>query len=199
VIILLILLQFLFLHSQEPKYYLPVRTNDRKSINTLKITEIGEFGLPRKARPNVPAHLHTGIDIRRPSNNYQDEPIFPISRGIVISKRQDGPFAQIIIEHGDPVCWTVYEHIAGIKVNVNDRVNPDSPVARFMNKTELNKYGWQFDHFHMEILKIKPVRMKADSKNPDRNFSSYSLVCYTRNELNNYFYDPRDFLQDHMR
>src|SRR5512133_602835 len=92
-------------------YSLPVHTTNRKSISTLTLSEIGDFGLVRKARPGVPAHYHTGIDIKRPVYNYQDEPIFPISEGIVISIRQDGPYAQLIIEHKNPACWTVYEHI----------------------------------------------------------------------------------------
>jgi hypothetical protein len=187
--------------SPSPKSYygLPVNTVNRRSISTLTITEIGDFGLMRKPRPTVPAHYHTGIDIKRPANNYHDEPIFPISEGIVISKRQDGPYAQLIILHKNPECWTVYEHIAGIKVNINDHVKPDLPIARFMNKAELNKYGWQFDHFHLEILKIQPIRLKTDPLNPDRKFSSYTLSCYTKEELNKYFYNPREFLQDHLR
>ena len=195
------LLILLLTLSPSPKSYysLPVYTVNRRSVGTMAITEIGDFGLMRIARPAVPAHYHTGIDIKRPSNNYTNEPIFPISEGIVISKRQDGPFAQLIIEHKNPECWTVYEHIAGIKVNLNDHVNPDSPIARFMNKTELNKYGWQFDHFHLEILKIQPIRLKQDQTNPERKYSSYSLICYSKEELNRYFYNPMEFLQDNLR
>jgi murein DD-endopeptidase MepM/ murein hydrolase activator NlpD len=182
--------------SLKSYYSLPVYTVNRRSISTLAITEIGGFGLVRKARPGIPAHYHTGIDIKRPAINYHDEPIFPIIAGIVISKRQDGPYAQLIIQHENPAFWTVYEHIAGIKVNLNDHVSPDSPVARFMNRTELNRYGWQFDHFHLEILKIQPIRLKVDPLNPDRKFSSYTLVCYTKEELNKYFYNPLDFMQN---
>jgi murein DD-endopeptidase MepM/ murein hydrolase activator NlpD len=178
---------------------LPVRTPNRKSLSTLSLTRIGEFGLLRKSRPTVPAHYHTGIDIRRPANNYPDEPIFPICDGIVISKRQDGPYAQLIIEHNNPPCWSVYEHVAGIKVNLNDHVNPDSPIARFMNKTELNKYGWQFDHFHLEILRIRPVKLAADPKNPERKFSSYTLVCYTKDDLDRYYFNPIEFFRDQLR
>lgn len=185
--------------SAKSIYRLPVHTTNRKSIGTLELSEIGNFGMVRKARPAVPAHYHTGIDIKRPAPNYRDEPIFPIREGIVISKQQDGPYAQLIIEHKNPECWRVYEHIAGITVNLNDHVNTDSPIARFMNKVELNKYGWQFDHFHLEILKIQPVRLKRDPVNPDRKFSSYMLLFYTKEELNKYFYNPREFLQDHLR
>src|SRR4030042_6743542 len=179
----LLIVALLFNSSSGLDYYLPINTVDRKSIGTLVLTNIGEFGLLRKERPGVPAHFHTGIDIKRPGDNYQDEPIFPIFKGIVISKRQDGPYAQLIIEHGDiQKFWTVYEHIAGIKVGLYEQVIPNLPIARFMNKSELIKYGWQFDHFHFEILKSNPIKLKQDNSNPDRHFSSYSLLCFTKDE-----------------
>ncbi|WP_064967588.1 M23 family metallopeptidase [Tenacibaculum ovolyticum] len=180
-------------------YRLPVNALDRNSISSLKLTGIGEFGLLRKERPKVPAHYHTGIDIKRPTNNYESEPIFPIFEGVVISKREDGPYAQLIIEHGDNhKFWTVYEHIAGIEVNLFDHVNTDTKIARFMNRNELNKYGWQFDHFHFEVLKVQPFKLKRNNLKPERLFSSYTLVAYTKEDLNKYFYDPLDFLEKHL-
>lgn len=176
---------------------LPIRTDNRKALGSVQLTEIGRFAVMRKARPTVPAHFHTGIDIRRPVKNYVDEPIFAVAEGIVISKREDGPYAQLIIEHQTEKLkfWTVYEHIAGLNVSVHDRVIPTRPIARFMNKAELNKYGWQFDHFHFEILKVAPVPLKFDAARPQRLFNSYSLVCYSRNDVDKYFYDPLSFLQ----
>ena len=182
------------------EYSLPVNTSDRNSINLLELSEIGEFGLLRKERPRVPAHLHTGIDIKRPTQNYQSEPIFPIFEGVVISKRRDGPYAQLIIEHGNEhKFWTVYEHIAGIKVNLYDDVSPQTPIARFMDKNELNRYGWQFDHFHFEILKAQPIKLKPDRSKPERLFASYTLMCYTKDDLDKYFYNPLDFLKEHLK
>lgn len=179
-------------------YHLPVRIEDRKSLDHIELTKIGEFGVLRKARPTVPAHYHTGIDIKRPSNNYINEPVFPISEGVVISKRQDGPYAQLIIEHEDGKFWTVYEHIAGIKVGLFDHVSADTPVARFMNKEELNRYGWHFDHIHFEVLKVRPMKLKRENKNPNRLFASYSLVCYTKEDLYKYFYDPIYFFEKYL-
>lgn len=174
---------------------LPVNTPDRKLISSIELTDIGDFGLLRKARPGVPAHYHTGIDIMRPTKNYQVEQIFPVCEGIVISKRDDGPYAQLIIEHeGSPKFWTVYEHIAGISVALFDKVSPHSPIARFMNNDELDKHGWQFDHFHFEVLKQEPIRLKYEESMPERCFSSYSLLCYNEEDLHNYFYDPLEFL-----
>lgn len=173
-------------------------TEVRIPINSshIELTEIGEFGLLRKARPNIPAHLHTGIDIKRPGNNYDHEPIFPIADGIVISKRTDGPYAQLIIEHpnnGEPF-WTVYEHIAEIQVHLSQQVNPETQIARFFNREELNLHGWQFDHFHFEILKKQPLKITPSAKTPERHFRSYTLSCFTEEELLQNFYDPYLFL-----
>jgi murein DD-endopeptidase MepM/ murein hydrolase activator NlpD len=186
--------------SIQLSYQLPVRTIDRYSISSLSLTEIGDFGVLRKERAGIPAHFHTGIDIKRPTDNYQDEPVFPIAEGIVISIRRDGPYAQIIIEHEEgQKLWTVYEHIAGITVNLYDKVNPEIPIARFMNKNELDEFGWQFNHFHFEILKIHPNELAQRDSNPERLLSSYTLVCYTVEELTRKFYDPIEFFMQHLR
>jgi hypothetical protein len=112
--------------------------------------------------------------------------------------RDDGPFAQIIVEHrlphGDPV-WTVYEHIAGITVTVGEIVSPHEPIARFMNRKELDRYGWQFDHVHFEVLKVRPRAFNPTEKTPLRFFSTYSLECYTESDLEYYYYDPIAFLE----
>jgi len=175
----------------------PKQENYYKNISTIQLTEIGQFGLKRKARANVPEHYHTGIDIKRPGNNYNHEPIFPVAEGRVISKRTDGPYANLIIEHiiDEKTVWSLYEHIAGIKVSVGDWVKSSTPIARFMNREELNKYGWQFDHFHLEILKMKPLPLRPTEKHPERLYNAYSLVCYSMDELNHYYYNPILFLK----
>ncbi|MES2284868.1 MAG: M23 family metallopeptidase [Bacteroidota bacterium] len=180
---------------------LPIGSGNRQDISMIRLTKIGQFGLIRKARPNVPEHYHTGIDIKRPSDNYESEPIFPIAKGIVISKRTDGPFANLIIEHeiNGIKLWTLYEHIAGVKVNVSDNVNSQTPIARFMNKAELDRFGWQFDHFHFELIKIKPSKIKPSNKNPERFFNSYSLICYSINDLNKYYFDPIEYFNYNIK
>ena len=193
--VLIFVFLFLFKFGFSPEVFLPINNPGNRSVEEIQLTEIGRFGVWRKDRPKVPGHFHTGIDIMRPSNNYQNEPVFPIAPGIVISKRDDGPYAQIIIEHqlDEMRFWTVYEHIAGILVSVEDTVFPGTPIARFMNRNELNNYGWQFDHFHFEVLKIKPISLNPTHNTPERYYNSYSLSCYTINELNKYFYDPIEF------
>ena len=182
-------------------FFLPIQVTDRHEVGYIELTAIGQFGLLRKARPGIPAHLHTGIDFKRPTNNYDDEPIFPIAQGTVISKRDDGPYAQLIIEHeGDEPFWTVYEHIAGIEVALFEPVTPDQPIARFMNLQELDRYGWQFDHFHFEVLKAPPIQLKVDGvQNPERLFASHTLTCYTEADLAEKFYDPMVFLKERLK
>src|ERR1043166_4383712 len=158
----------------------PIRSLDRKDVSSIRLTAIGKYGVIRKERKNVRSHLHTGIDIKRPGSEYDHEPIFPIVKGKVISMRDDGPYAQLIIEHelGGKEFWALYEHIAGITVKVGDEVDPAKPIARFMNKKELDNYGWQFDHFHLEILKIKPFSIKPDKMHPQRFYGAFTLICY---------------------
>jgi murein DD-endopeptidase MepM/ murein hydrolase activator NlpD len=179
---------------------LPVDCGDRKDISKLQLTSIGEFGLMRRDREGIPAHFHTGIDIKRPSNNYLNEPIFAIAEGKVISKRTDGPYAQVIIEHYQKgiLFWSLYEHIAGIAVNVGELVTPHQPIARYMNSDELNRFGWQFDHFHLEILKVPPIKLQPEAKHPERLFNSYSLICFTTQDLEKYYYNPLEFLKSYQ-
>lgn len=187
-------------HTNQVEFLSPVNTTNRRMVSQITLTDIGEFGLMRKERPGIPAHYHTGIDIKRPTRNYFDEPIFPVKDGLVISKRTDGPYAQLIIEHQDGrgKFWTLYEHIAGIEVELHQPVSPDRPIARFMNKKELDEYGWQFDHFHFEVLKTRPLALKPDSTKPERHFSSYTLTCYTRDDLRKYFHHPMEFLKERL-
>lgn len=126
---MIFLLVFLIqLNDGTDKISLPVKVDGINTIDQLPITAIGNFSEWRKARTKVPAHFHTGIDIKRPGKNYKNEFIYPIAKGYVISKRADGPFAELIIEHeiDNTKFWTVYEHIAGISVNLNEEVDPQN-------------------------------------------------------------------------
>jgi len=179
-------------------WLLPVGSGDRRDWASVGLTRIGMFALERKPRPGIPAHLHTGVDIQRPNPNYADEPIFAASGGEVISLRDDGPFAQLIIAHrmaDGGSAWTVYEHIAGIRVGVGEVVSPAEPIARFMNKQELDRFGWQFDHVHFEVLKHRPRPLKPSARTPYRLFATYSLTCYTPADLQRYYHDPIEFLE----
>jgi hypothetical protein len=179
---------------------LPCNPAHRYDVSQVKLTDIGQFGLKRKARPGIPEHYHTGIDIKRPGKRYDFEPIFPIAEGVVISKRTDGPYANLIIEHiikGAKI-WTLYEHIAEISVHTGDVVHPSVPIARFMNKEELNRHGWQFDHFHFELIKVRPLQIPPTAKTPERFFNAYTLTCYNLHDLNRYYEDPLQFFKRNL-
>ncbi len=195
-IFLISIFSILSFSSLSQNFLLPIACSNRKEISNIHLTSIGEFGIVRKARPGIPEHLHTGIDIKRPNSNYQNEPVYAIGEGVVMSVRRDGPYALIIIEHHDDndYFWCEYEHIAGISVQVGDRVNKNAVIARFMNKNELDQYGWQFDHFHFEILKVPPQKIRPDENKPQYIFRTYNLVCYSQEDLENHYYNPIKFL-----
>ncbi|MBN1760876.1 MAG: M23 family metallopeptidase [Chitinispirillaceae bacterium] len=179
-------------------WFLPIQCIDRQSMECVHLTPIGRYALLRKARPNIPAHFHAGVDIKRPSNDYNAEPVFPAAAGKVISIRDDGPYAQIIIEHDDAgtrKVWTVYEHIAGITVRLNEQVLPMQPIGRFMTTEELDRYGWQFDHLHFEIMTVAPRPRVPDASLPYRYFSTYSLACLTQEQLLYHYIDPLEFFR----
>ncbi|MEO9868884.1 M23 family metallopeptidase [Ekhidna sp.] len=181
--------------------FIPVETSNRKSVAKIELTDIGIFGITRKARPEFTKHLHTGIDIKRPKKDYLNPPfIFPIAPGKVISKRDEGPYSQLIIEHqiDDIVFWTIYEHVASIFVNLNEIVHPHKPMARFYSKEELDAYGWQFDHFHFEILKVRPIKIESNPETLQRRFGSYTMICYDQETLEKYFYNPIKFLEKYL-
>ena len=190
--LLLLALLFISVNVYGEQWFAPVQIQNRNDVRQLKLTEIGEYGIRRKARPGVPSHLHTGIDIKRPNNNYESEPVLPACPGKIISIRYDGPFAQIIIEHNG--LWTVYEHIADIKCRVGEAVDPQLPIARFFNKNELDKYGWKFDHFHFEVMKANPIPVAHTKVHPDRFFNTYALLCYEESSLAERYFNPLDFI-----
>ncbi len=173
-------------------WQLPINAQNRKSFQQMSLTQIGHFGMWRVERPSVPGHYHTAIDIHRPDSNYKASPVYPINNGTVISMRDDGAYAQIIISHGDTI-WSVYEHISGIEVETGEIVDPQTVIARFMNSKELNRYGWHFDHIHLEIMKKKPYIRKGYPTQPHLKFGTYSLTCYSKEELNSNYFDPTLF------
>ncbi|OGS36696.1 MAG: hypothetical protein A2293_11495 [Elusimicrobia bacterium RIFOXYB2_FULL_49_7] len=189
--LLFFLLLFISSVAYSDDWFAPVRIHNRKDAGQLKLTEIGAYGIRRKARPGIPSHLHTGIDIKRPGKNYENEPVLPACMGKVISIRDDGPFAQVIIEHNG--LWTVYEHVADIKCKLGEIAHPQVPIARFFNTNELNKYGWKFDHFHFEIMKARPVHIQHSDIHPDRFYATYALLCYDENSLRERYLNPLEF------
>ncbi len=179
-------------------WLLPINAADRRCWSEVRLTPIGRFGIERRARPKIPAHLHTGVDIRRPRGSGGEEPVFPAAPGVVVSVRDDGPFAQVIVEHRLPDgrgVWSVYEHVAGIAVAPGDTVSPLVPIARFLNLGELDRHGHQFDHLHFEIMRTPPTALPPDPGLPRRRFATRALECHDRALLERHYFDPRALLE----
>jgi hypothetical protein len=68
-----------------------------------------------------------------------------------------------------------------------------------MNKQELDRFGWQFDHVHFEVLKHRPRPLMPSTRTPYRLFGTYSLKCYTPADLQRYYHDPIEFLEKHWQ
>jgi hypothetical protein len=179
-------------------WYLPLDFPNRTAVDNVKLTTIGKFGRLRTARPTVPSHYHTGADIRRPDSNYAFTPVHPAHEGTIISVLDKGPFSQIIIEHstdGDTV-WTAYEHIHVLKFRAGTPVSPFDTIARLFDKTELSKYGWQFDHLHFEVIKKRPPRLAASKTAPDHRYTTFAITCYTEQSLHERLCDPLEFMKE---
>lgn len=183
------------------EWYLPILVDNRQSWWDVQLTEIGHFGHYRPPRPGIPEHLHTAIDLRRPSDDYINEPIFPIGKGRVISFRDDGPYAQIIIEHihGDDTLWSVYEHLGAVEVMIGQRVDENDRIGRFMNSVQLDRYGHHFDHLHLEIMKKHPPLREPHPTQEFLRYGTYALVCYTQRELYSHYYAPHQFFTEMWR
>lgn len=185
---LLFITTLLFPLSGE-SWKLPIESQNRESFRDMRLTKIGHFGMNRIARVRVPAHLHTAIDICRPDSNYVDSPIYAVGTGKVISMRDDGPYAQVIISHGDTI-WSVYEHISGITVSAGDSVKSNTIIGRFLNQQELNSYGWHFDHVHFELMKKRPAKRDTLPGQQNLHYATFALTCYTQKSLNENYYNP---------
>lgn len=178
------------------QWMLPVNHIDVDNIRKIHLTDIGSFGALRTARHHVPRHYHTGIDILRPTDNYQNEPVFPALEGKVVSLVDNGPYSQVILEHfwqGKPY-WTVYEHFQLRPLRVGQPVLRTDTLGFFFGKDALNRFGWQFDHLHFEINRLQPMAVKPDPQHPQRFFLSYAVRCYTLKELHTHLLDPEAFL-----
>ncbi|MBC8044740.1 MAG: M23 family metallopeptidase [Rhizobacter sp.] len=183
--------------TAQSQWLLPLEVENRASFQGVGLTNIGAFALPRKSRPTVSAHLHAGIDFARPAADKDTVRVFAASAGKVISVRTDGAFAQIIIEHHDrgKKLWTVYEHVAGIKVRPGETVSSQTNIGRLMSREELGHYGSQFNHLHFEVMIVPPKPLVPTARTPHRYFMTYALECETEAELLQRYTNPLEFFK----
>ena len=120
------------------------------------------------------------------------EPVYAIAAGKVIEIEDPPPQRRITIEHllpnGDKV-WSVYIHIIDEQVEVGYIVDSETVIARLMNAAELERYGKEYDHVHLEIMKKKPPHfINFDQRK--------TFTCYSEQQVDDYFYNPEEFLKN---
>lgn len=171
---------------------LPLNTIDRQDWSTLILEPDDHFKALRAPFDSVKLHYHTGIDLQNGNAGSPGEPVYAIAAGKVIAIEDAPPQRRITIEHAladGTKIWSVYIHIINERVRVGDIVDVETIIARLMNPTELDRYGWEYDHVHLEIMKKLPPIV---SEFYDRK----TFTCYSEGEVDEYFYDPQVFLKN---
>ena len=166
------------------EWKLPLSISPRKGLNALYRLKNAGF-LDKRF-----GHLHTGIDLINPRGG-PGEKVYAAASGRIVSIYAKEPHLSVMIRHRLPskeTIWTVYVHVTKVKVKVGDLVSNDTIIAHLMDKSQLNKYGWEFNHLHFEVLKYP--RMSEAGQ-----YLSFSARCKTKKEVEEHFYNPVTFLQ----
>jgi murein DD-endopeptidase MepM/ murein hydrolase activator NlpD len=174
---------------------LPLNTVDRQDWSTISLESDAYFKNLRAPFGSVKLHYHTGIDLQNGTAVSPGESVYAIATGKVIAIEDSPPQRRITIEHllpnGDKV-WSVYIHIIDEQVNVDDIVDSETVIARLMNTSELEMFGHEYNHVHLELMKKMPPYF-ADL-NQRKTFT-----CYSQAEVDEYFYNPEEFLNNQFK
>ena len=195
-IIYLIFLGFNSINQQIANVWkLPLNTIDRQDWSTVLLEPDAHFKAPRAPFGKVKLHYHTGVDLQNRSIVQSGEPVYAIAAGKVIAIEDSLPQRRITIEHILPnrtKVWSVYIHIINEQVKIGDSVDTETVIARLMTPVELEIYGMEYNHLHLEIVKKLPP--------PASNFyERKTFRCYTKEEVDEYFYDPEIFLKNRIQ
>ena len=174
---------------------LPLNTIDRQDWSTLIFEPDAHFKALRAPFDSVKLHYHTGIDLQNENAGRPGEPVYAIAAGKVIAIEDPPPQRRITIEHQLPnreKVWSIYIHIIDENVKIGDIVDSEFAIARLMNAAELEMYGQEYNHVHLEIMKKMPS-----------NFVDFNqrktFTCYTELEVDEYYYNPEEFLNIHFK
>lgn len=166
------------------EWKLPLSISPRKGLNAMSRLKNAGF-LDKRF-----GHLHTGIDLINPMGG-SGEKVYAAASGKIVSIYAKEPHLSIMIQHRLPseeTIWTVYVHVTKVKVKEGDLVRNDTIIANLMDKSQLNKYGWEFNHLHFEVLKYPRISEAG-------RYLSFSTECKTKKEVEKHFYNPVTFLQ----
>lgn len=170
---------------------LPLNTSDRKDWSTLSFEPDAHFKALRAPFGPVKLHYHTGVDLQNSHPQRPAEPVYAIAPGIVIAIDDPLPQRRITIEHTLPdgsTVWSIYVHISNEQVAVGDIVDTETVIGYLMSQAELQIYGREFDHVHLEIMKQMPE--EAAEYHQRKTFT-----CYSESEVDEYFFNPVAFLK----
>lgn len=192
------LIFFGFVSANKPiadNWYLPLNTSNRQDWSTVLLDHDAHFKAPRAAFGPVKFHYHTGVDFRNKNIDVPGEPVYAVAAGKVIAIEDPPPQRRIVVEHTLPDqgrIWSVYIHIIDEKVSVGDNVYPETVIARLMNNAELERYGLDYNHVHLEIMKQFPP-FAAEF------FEQKTFTCFTEYEADEYYFNPERFLKEHFQ
>ena len=179
-----------FFVEVEPKeyfdgWYLPFDLKDRFDIKLIKV--ISPFGAGRTS--HLRGHKHSGVDMV-PVNKDTGIYIYPLAKGIVCFKKVKDPFSSITIKHkmnDSTYMYTSYIHLKEIYVENGDNVDPNIKIGKIFTKKEVRRFRGPYDHLHLEIRK---------------NFDDFGFAsghCMNKDDLNEFFYEPIEFLTKNLK
>lgn len=170
---------------------LPLNTADRQDWSTIFLEPDAHFKALRAPFGPVKLRYHTGTDLQNGNAFVVGEPVYAVATGKVIAIEDPPPQRRITIEHALPDgqrVWSVYIHIIEEQVIVGDMVDTETVIARLMTPAELELYGLEYNHVHLEIMKQMPG-YAADFQHRK------TFTCYTEKEVDDHFYNPVEFLK----
>lgn len=182
--------------NESTEWLLPLDTGDRRDWSSIVFESDAHFKALRRTSRYRGIRLHTGLDLQNGGRSGTlggpGERIYAIAAGVVIKISGSLPNKRMVISHqlqdGHTV-WSSYLHIADPRVHEGEQVTPQTVIARRLNVVELRRYGWGYNHLHLEIFKKLPVPR-------NNHYTWMSQFCYTTGQVDKYFYDPIAFFND---
>jgi murein DD-endopeptidase MepM/ murein hydrolase activator NlpD len=178
------------------EWLLPLDTGNRLDWSTIVFESDAHFKALRRTGRYRGTRLHTGLDLqnggRMGTLGGPGEMVYAIAAGEVVKISGSLPNKRMVISHQLPDCltvWSSYLHIADPRVREGEQVTPQTVIARRLNTAELRRYGWGYNHLHFEIFKKLPVPR-------NNHYTWMSQFCYTSGQVDRYFFNPYDFLND---
>jgi len=170
---------------------LPLNTGARQDWRSVYLEADAHFLAWRRTHNPRKPRRHTGIDLQ--NGKYwggPGEPVYAMATGKVLGVFDSHPHQRIVIEHqlaDGRTVWSAYIHITASRVRVGDFVDSETVIARRLNQSELNQYGSEYNHVHIEIMKKLPPLVNGQ-------YQWMSTRCYSESQVTQYFYNPKRFL-----